>query len=66
MKYFYSILIMITMLYACDDSECYCTETTTDIRRGEVYVEEYWIDDCYEPFQQVVFYEWGNRIIDCR
>ena len=67
MKYFSTILAILLLGSGCSkDESCFCTETTTDIRFGEVYVDEYWIDNCYEPFQQVNFYEWGNTVIDCR
>lgn len=67
MDYLVKIFLILFLFVGCSkDESCFCTETTTDIRYGEVYVDEYWIDNCYEPFHQVNFYEWGNIVIDCR
>ena len=67
MKYLVKLVIVCFLLVSCTkDDECFCTETVTDIESGEVYVNEYWVKDCYEPFQQVDFYRWGNMVIDCR
>jgi hypothetical protein len=45
---------------------CFCIETMTDIENGDVYVNEYWVEDCYNSFQQTIIYSWGNMVIDCR
>ena len=45
---------------------CFCVETMTDIENGNVQVNEYWVEDCYESFQQTIVYSWGNMVIDCR
>lgn len=67
MNYLIKLVIVCFLLVSCTkDDECFCTETVTDIESEEVYVNEYWVKDCYEPFQQVIFYRWGNMVIDCR
>jgi hypothetical protein len=61
-------LILFTfLLLSCDrDENCFCTETTTDIQDGTVFVDEYWLDNCNEPFTVLETYNWGNVVIDCR
>ena len=61
------LVLFALLLFSCDrDDDCLCTETTTDIRDNTVYVDEYWIDDCTDPFTVLQTYNWGNVVIDCR
>lgn len=61
------LILFAFLLLSCDrDESCFCTETTTDIQDGTVFVDEYWLDNCNEPFTVLETYNWGNVVIDCR
>lgn len=67
MNYLVRAFIVVGLLSSCEtDSSCFCTETVTNTRYGEASVVEYWLDNCYEPFQQLTVYDWGSTLIDCR
>lgn len=67
MIYLVRIFLILILITSCSrDNDCFCTETTTNIQDGTVFINEYWLDDCYEPFVVLETYNWGNVVIDCR
>ena len=67
MNYLVRIFLILFLFTGCErDNSCFCVETMTDIENGDVYVNEYWVEDCYDSFQQTTVYSWGNIVIDCR
>lgn len=67
MIYLVRIFLILFLFTSCErDNRCFCVETMTDIENGDVYVNEYWVEDCYDSFQQTTIYSWGNMVIDCR
>ena len=66
MRLKYVLLLVLFVLYGCvDDNICNCVETTTRVLNNVVNVNEYWIE-CDAPFTQLMVYDWGNVVIDCR
>jgi outer membrane phospholipase A len=66
-QYLPLIGLILLVTSGCNwDTNCRCTETTTDREYNRVYVRRYVLENCNEPFTQTTVYRWGNVVTDCR